>query len=154
MVIRVVGAFFAVFCFSILLELPVKQLLYAGFVGAVGWMVYLLVEPNHSVVAAAFVSSLVIALLCHIFARLFKKPVTVYFVAGILPSVPGASIYRTVLYLIQGDMSRSTYYLMETLQVAGGIAVAIFIMDSLFRIRKKEKQESLTERRQSPTGRG
>lgn len=135
MVIRVVGAFLAVVCFSILLEMPIRQVIYAGFVGAVGWLVYLLAIPESSVVAA-FVSSLVIALLCHILARMFKMPVTVYFVAGILPSVPGASIYRTVLYLIQGRMSLSTYYLMETLQVAGAIAIAIFIMDSLFRIGK------------------
>ena len=136
MVIRVVGAFLAVVCFSILLEMPIRQVLYAGIVGAVGWLVYLLAIPESSVVAAAFVSSLVIALLCHILARMFKMPVTVYFVAGILPSVPGASIYRTVLYLIQGKMSLSTYYLVETLQVAGAIAIAIFIMDSLFRIGK------------------
>ncbi len=140
MIIRVIGALFAVICFSVLLEMPIRQLIYAGMTGAVGWLVYLLVQKGGSVVAAAFVSSLVIALMCHILARVFKMPVTVYFVAGILPSVPGASIYRTVLYLIQGKMQLSTFYLVETLQVSGAIAVAIFIMDSLFKITQKTVQ--------------
>ncbi|MDO4327154.1 MAG: threonine/serine exporter family protein [bacterium] len=139
MVIRVIGAFLAVVCFSILLEMPLRQVLYAGFVGGIGWMMYLLVGVRGSDVAAAFVSSLVIALLCHILARIFKMPVTVYFVAGILPSVPGASIYRAVLYLIQGKTGLSNYYMVQTLQIAGAIAMAIFIMDSLFRVGKKER---------------
>lgn len=140
MVLKVIGALFAVVCFSILLEMPIRQVFYAGVVGAVGWLVYLLVQERSSVVAAALISSLVIALLCHVLARIFKMPVTAYFVAGILPSVPGASIYRVVLYLIQGKMDLSVHYLVETLQVAGAIAVAIFGMDSLFRIRQTRRK--------------
>lgn len=138
MVIRVIGAFLAVVSFSILLDLPFKQVMYAGCVGAVGWFSYLLVgEVSSSVLTAAFLSSMVVALVSHIFARVLKAPVTIYLVAGILPSVPGASIYRTVFYVIQGVTSLSSYYFVETLQVAGAIALAIFIMDSLFRVGQK-----------------
>ena len=48
-----------------------------------------------------------------------------------LPSVPGAGIYRTVYYLIQGDQALSTHYLISTLHTAGAIALAIFITDSV-----------------------
>lgn len=75
-----------------------------------------------------------VALLSHILARLKKAPVTVFLVSGILPAVPGAAIYRCVYYLIQDEMGLSMSYLVETLQIAGAIAMAIFIMDSLFRL--------------------
>ena len=83
---------------------------------------------------AAFASTLVVACISHVFARLFKAPVTVFLVAGILPAVPGASIYRCVFYVIRSGSSLATFYFVETLQIAGAIAIAIFIMDSIFRL--------------------
>jgi uncharacterized membrane protein YjjB (DUF3815 family) len=139
MVIQTVGAFLAVISFSLILELPKKYLILSGGIGAVGWLVYLLVQAAAgSVIAAAFLSTLLVALFSHIAARACKAPVTVFLVAGILPSVPGASIYRSVSYVISNDPVLSSHYLVETLQVSGAIAMAIFIMDSLFRLGKKK----------------
>ena len=139
MVIQTIGAFLAVLSFSLLLEVPRKYLALAGGAGAAGWLAYLLAESwSGSVIAAAFLSSLLVALFSHIFARAFKAPVTVFLIAGILPSVPGASIYRSVSYVITNEPELSSRYLVETLQISGAIAVAIFIMDSLFRLGQKK----------------
>lgn len=133
--VQTISAFLAVVCFDLLLEMPKRYLVDAGVVGGAGWLVYLLAAQwSGSNILAAFASTLVVALISHIFARWFKAPVTVFLVAGILPAVPGASIYRCVFYLIRSDRSLATYYLVETLQIAGAIAVAIFIMDSIFRL--------------------
>lgn len=141
MIVETIGAFLAVLSFSFLLELPRKFVAGAGAVGGIGWLVYLILEQYAgSVILAAFGSSLVIALISHLFARLLKAPVTVFLVAGILPSVPGGSIYRCVYYIIQNDETLSTFYFVETLQIAGSIAMAIFIMDSLFQLGKQKKR--------------
>ena len=138
MIVQTIGAFLAVISFSLILELPRKHVALAGGIGAAGWLVYLLVEAAAgSVIAAAFLSSMLVALSSHIFARIFKAPVTVFLVAGILPSVPGTSIYRCVFYVISNNPELSSHYLVETLQVSGAIAMAIFIMDSLFRLGQK-----------------
>jgi uncharacterized membrane protein YjjB (DUF3815 family) len=137
-VIQTVGAFLAVISFALILELPKRYLILSGGIGAIGWLAYLLVQAaDGSVIAAAFLSSLLVALSSHIAARKFKAPVTVFLVAGILPSVPGASIYRSVSYVISNDPALSSHYLVETLQISGAIAMAIFIMDSLFRLGQK-----------------
>lgn len=139
MVVQTMGAFLAVISFSLILELPRKHVALAGGIGAAGWLVYLLVDAAAGyVIAAAFLSSLLVALASHIFARIFKTPVTVFLVAGILPSVPGTSIYRSVSYVISNNPQLSSHYLVETLQVSGAIAMAIFIMDSLFRLGQKK----------------
>ena len=93
---------------------------------------------GYSLIAAAFWSSILVALLSHIFARVFKAPVTVFLVSGILPTVPGASIYRCVYYMIQGDPALSNSYFIETLQISGAMAMAIFIVDSIFRLMQKQ----------------
>ena len=106
------AAFLAIFGFSIILDVPKKFLLYAGAAGGVCWFVYLLaLQAGRSLIMAAFLSSLVVSILSHIFARVLKAPVTVFLVAGILPTVPGASVYRCVYFMIQGLADLSTYHL-------------------------------------------
>ena len=135
------AAFLAIFGFSIILDVPKKFLLYAGAAGGVCWFVYLLaLQAGRSLIMAAFLSSLVVSILSHIFARVLKAPVTVFLVAGILPTVPGAGMYRAVYYIIADDRARSSYYLLQTLEIAGVIALAIFIVDTVFRIRIKRKK--------------
>ena len=142
MIVRVIGAFIAIFAFAMLLETPKKYLWCAGVVGAVGWLVYLIGEKsNAGSILATFISALSIALVSHIFARMFKVPVTVFLIAGILPTVPGAGMYRIVYYIIAGDGRMAGYYLVNTLELAGAIAIAIFIVDSVFRIEWKERRQ-------------
>lgn len=138
-VLGVLGCFAAVSAFAIILETPRKYVLHDGIVGGIGGFVYLLsVNLGQDVVLASFLSALAIALMSHTFARIFKAPVTIFLIAGILPTVPGAGMYRIVYYLIANDNARSSYYLIQTLEVAGVIALAIFIMDSIFKVRIKK----------------
>lgn len=140
MIIQGTAAFFAIFGFAIILDAPKKFLYYAGAAGGVGWLAYLMtLEATDSVIMGAFISSLAAALLSHVFARILKAPVTVFLVAGILPTVPGASIYRCVYSLIQRQNTISNLYLIQTIQIAGGMALGIFIVDSLFRLMKKKQ---------------
>ena len=60
------------------------------------------------------------------------KLVTVFLIAGILTIVPGADLYRSVYHFCMGDQSLTEVYLERTIQIAGMIALAIFIVDSLF----------------------
>ena len=133
--IQVIGTFAAVISVAITLGVPKKFLWYAGLVGAVGWLVYLLLgAAGASTVASMFVAALAVAMISHIFARLKKTPVTLFLIAGILPLVPGVGMYRIVYNLITSNNSLAGYYFSETMQIAGMIALAIFIMDTLFRI--------------------
>lgn len=135
MIIQIISAFFAVYMFTMLLDIPKQFAHYSGTIGAVGWFVYFTRHgQGYSPMMAAFASTLVIALFSHILARVKKAPVTVFLVAGILPLVPGAQIYRCVFNLIQNDFDVSNFYLIEALQIAGAIAMAVFIMDSIFKL--------------------
>lgn len=135
MIIQILSAFSAVFMFTMILEIPKQYIPYTAASGAIGWWVYLIVQNReNSSMLAAFLSTLVVAFLSHILARIKKAPVTVFLVSGTLPAVPGAAIYRSVYYLLHDAPALSTHYLNETILIAGGIAMAISIMDSLFRL--------------------
>lgn len=149
MMIRLIGAFIAIAAFSILLETPKRYLWCAGCVGAAGWLVYLVSEKiGADEVLATFLSATVIAFVSHIFARIWKTPVTVFLIAGILPTVPGAGMYRIAYHVIAGNSEMAGHYLINTLELAGAIAIGIFLVDALFRVFQKGwKQNSLRYRK-------
>ncbi len=129
-VLQVVSAFLGVVAVAITVQVPKKNLALAGLTGASGWFVELLMKNS---ILSVFLAALLVAVLAQIFARISKTPVTVYLITGIFPLVPGVGMYRTVYYLLQSDRELTSYYLTYTLQVAGMIALAIFVVDSLFK---------------------
>lgn len=138
MIIQVIGAFIAVITVAIIFGVPRKFLSYSGFVGAIGWFVYLLFRnDNFSNPTSMFFAALVVALISHSFARIKKTPVTVFLISGILPLVPGVGMYQIAYNLITNNNTLALFYFSETMKVAGMIAIAIFIMDSIFRIFQK-----------------
>lgn len=132
MIIQFIAAFIAVFCFSITLEIPKKFTLLVGGIGAIGWIVYLIIVAiGYSAILASFVSALSVAIISVIFSKIFHAVTTIFFIPGILPIVPGLAMYRTVYAMIQNNVNGISYYLMQTVLIAGGIALAIFITESI-----------------------
>lgn len=133
-ILQVLSAFIGVVTLAVVFHVPKKYLLPAGLTGAAGWLLYLVMENIlENSMFAAFLASVLVAVLSQVFARVSKAPVTIYLVTGILPLVPGVGMYRTMYYLMNNDMEQTSYYLSYTLQIAGMIALAIFIVDSLFK---------------------
>ena len=132
MIIRVFGAFLSIYSFAILLQVPRRFVLQAGIVGAIGGFVYLLaIHLGRGDVMASLYSAVAAAVVSHIFARVYKTPVTLFLIAGVLPTVPGNGMYQTVHYL--------------TLEIAGVISLAIFVVDTFFQAFQKSewKQNSM-----------
>lgn len=136
-VIQVIGAFLAVVTIAVLNGVPKKYLIYSGTVGAAGWAVYLLmryVDVNEAM--AMFVAALVVAVVSHVYARVLKAPVTLFLVCGILPLVPGVAMYRVVYYLLISDTVTAGHYAVTTASVTGAIALAVFLVDTVFKLKK------------------
>lgn len=140
MVMKVLATFFVVIAFAIILEIPGHLLIYAGIVGAAAQIaIYIAGMYSRNETLKVFMGALAIALISHLFARALKAPATIFLVAGILPIVPGEAIYRAVYYFIRDNQSMVNKYFSKTLTIAGAIALAIFIMDSIFMQLAKRK---------------
>lgn len=91
--------------FSILFNVPRDSILKSGIIGALGWVVYITINDLFSSsVGGAFIGALTIGIVGEVFARLFKKPATVFIIPGIIPLVPGATSYYTMLAIIEKDI--------------------------------------------------
>ncbi len=132
--VQMIGAFIASVTLSILFEIPKQHIFIDGMIGALGWGCYLGVSRLQNVAVAAFCAAFTVAVLANLMARLRRAPATVFTIPGLLTLVPGASVYRMVYAVTQGNSENTRYYLMETLQISGMIAFAILIAESIFKV--------------------
>lgn len=138
-IIQVIAAFIGVCCYGFSTETPRRFILYAGLGGGLAWMCYLVsLDLLQSVVFANFIGAFSVGIYSHLMARKKRTPVTVFLLGGILPLVPGRQIYQAVYYLIAQENALSANNLILTLNIAGAIALAIFLADTIFIMLKKE----------------
>ena len=132
MIRQSIGGMIAVVGFGAVLRVPKRFLIWGGIDGAIGWFVYLSAGIfTNSVLLCTFAGAVVISVGAHICARVFKTPVTMFLLPANMTLVPGAGMYRVVYYVLKSQSQMSSYYLQQTLQVAGIIAVAIFVVNIL-----------------------
>lgn len=125
-VIQFVVSMIATIAFSILFSAPKKELLFCGFTGALGWLVYYLMsELSISIIFSAAVATFVLTIFARAFAVIRRTPATVYLLTGIFPLVPGAGIYYTAYYLFTKNNSMSGSKAIETFELAGAIVFGI-----------------------------
>jgi uncharacterized membrane protein YjjB (DUF3815 family) len=130
MILQSAGGLVAVAGFCVVLNVPRRFIIWAGLDGALGWFLYLVVNYfSESVLLSTFFGAVLISIGAHICARIFKTPVTMFIIPANMTLVPGAGMYRIVYYTLRSQKEMSTYYFQETLQTAGMIAVAIFVVN-------------------------
>lgn len=135
MIIKIIGAFIAIVGFSIKIKVPKQYIAYTGGVAAIGWFIFLLIqELGESVYVATFLSAIVISILAQTMARIKKTPVTIFNIPGIMPLVPGTGMYMIVYYVMEGNNEMVSFYLIQTMQIAGLISIAIFISEGVFNL--------------------
>ena len=67
-------------------------------------------------------------------ARVRKCPAIAYLVVAIFPLIPGAGVYYTMNYAVQGQMETFASSGMHTAAIAGIIAVGILLASTAVRI--------------------
>lgn len=130
-----VFSFISSVSFGIICDVPRKTLVTGGIIGAIGWCGYWeMWSHGHSVFMSSLVCSLLLANIGQICAIRFKNPVTVYFVPGLVPVVPGVTIYDAFRTLLLDEYGNSAKIFLNSFYGAVGLAVGIIIADSIFRV--------------------
>ena len=127
----------AVVGFALLFEIHPRLMPYCALCGAISWAVYLVADYfGASGIWSTFYATLAVDLFSHISARTLKTPVIIFLISGLLPLVPGISIYKSVYFVMYGEGDAGETLLGAILCV-GAIALAIFLMDTLLDMDKR-----------------
>ena len=128
-------AFIGCLGFAIQFNIHGKGMLLCTLGGALAWAVYLAaLEFSGSELTGYFWSSLFSSVYSEIMARIRKYPAISYLVISIFPMIPGAGVYYTMNYAVQGQMDLFAHKGMFTAAIAGIMAVGILLGSTVFRM--------------------
>ncbi|RUS49043.1 threonine/serine exporter family protein [Cohnella sp. AR92] len=134
---QILTSFVAAAGFAILFNVPARNLAYCGLAGMVGWMAYRsLIEMNVDPIPATLVGSFAVSVLSQTFARLFKTPVIVFLISGIVPLVPGGTAYDAMRNVVQNQYDIAVQLAFQAFMLSGSIAFGIMfseVFDQLIR---------------------
>lgn len=133
-IIQCIGAFIGCVGFSIIFNIHGKGSILCSLGGVISWAVYCLaVSFGCSMLMCFFISSVIVACYAETMARIRKYPAISYLVVSSFPLLPGAGVYYTANYIVQGDMEMFANKGAETIAIAGIIAVGFLVVTTIVR---------------------
>ena len=129
------AAFIACIGFSVLYQIRGKKIIVASLCGFVTWAAYLAVFYfTKSEVISYFAAGAATALYAETAAFIFKNPATLFLATGIIPTVPGLTIYRTMRACLFGDVNKFLAYGIQTVKISLAIALGLILVSSLWKL--------------------
>lgn len=130
-----IGSFFASLGFGVLFNIKGKFLFFAGLAGAIGGAVYqLFVNMDLSAAFANFMGAVAFSLSAEILARVLKTTVTTFTAPALIPLVPGGTIYKMMVQLMQNNIYKGMQLGVEAMAVAGALALGMMLVSVLTRL--------------------
>ncbi len=112
-----------------LFHIPKRYYLSCGLIGGAGWLIYILiVRSGLGDTFAALISSVFVALASRIVSLYMECPSTVFLYPGLLPIIPGGSIYETVYFIVANDTSAALMKGLTALKIAVAMVIGIVII--------------------------
>ncbi|SFF88320.1 Uncharacterized membrane protein YjjB, DUF3815 family [Halobacillus alkaliphilus] len=136
-----IASFFASAAFGIIYQAPRNTIIKCGLVGMIGWVIYIsLVWAEVDSVPATLIASFVIAIVSQMLARIYKTPMIIFSVPGIIPLVPGSLAYDAMRSFVQNDYSAAISIAAKAFMISGAIAFGLVFSEVLNQIMKKMRQ--------------
>ena len=130
-----IATFVACVGFAIIFNIHGPGIFICALGGMISWAVYCLsIYLGSDIFTAYFFAAVVAAIYSETMARIRKYPAISYLVIAIFPLIPGAGIYYTTNYLVRGDGEMFAQKGLETIGVAGVIAVGILMVSTIVRL--------------------
>ena len=130
--IEVISSFFVGVSFALMFRTKKKRLLLCGVAAAFGWGIYCVAEALISgIFMQYFLGAAAVTLYAEIMARITKTPAVVYLLPGLIPAVPGGSLYYTTFALVTGDQAGMAMHGRATGLAALGIAFGLVVISAV-----------------------
>ena len=121
--------------FSVIFRVPVRHIPFCVLIGAFGWVTYEISMYYYSSPAlGCFFGACIVGLFSNFAARRMKDAATIFIIPGILCLVPGSAIFNTMVEILDGDYAHAAEIGMQTLAMAGGIALGLLTIGAILRV--------------------
>ncbi|GGJ91536.1 membrane protein [Lentibacillus kapialis] len=135
---QLITSFIAAAGFGVLFNAPKRALIQCGIVGMSGWILfYSLSTAGMDIVPATVFGAILAGILSQICARMFKMPVIIISVSGIIPLVPGGVAYDAMRHFVENDYYTAVQLSAKVMLLAGAIAIGLMFSEVANQIMRK-----------------
>ena len=129
---QLVTSFIASAAFVVLFNAPKESLFKCGLSGMFGWIVYFVLNTNgFGPIIGTLAAAFLIALISRVFAMIYKMPIIIFSVAGIIPLVPGGLAYDTMRNIVENNYTAAVALGVKASMISGAIAVGLIFSEVL-----------------------
>ncbi|MHA6250701.1 threonine/serine exporter family protein [Oceanobacillus sp. CAU 1775] len=137
-VAQLVTSFIAASGFGVLFGAPKKALIQCGSVGMLGWILfYFLTQNGMDIIAATIFAAILVSVLSYICSKVYKTPIIIFNVSGIIPLVPGGMAYNAMRAFVEKDYTLAVELSAQVMLIAGGIAIGLMFSEVIKQINQK-----------------
>jgi uncharacterized membrane protein YjjB (DUF3815 family) len=135
MIEKLIISFVGAIAMGLLYNAKPQRLFFIGVTGVLGYSIFLMgFQFSQNVILSTLLSAYFIGFTSEIFARVFKVPAIIFSIPAIICLVPGYSTYATARLVIDQQMVDALIKGVETMSVAGSIAVGIMLGTTVFNL--------------------
>ncbi|NLN64205.1 MAG: threonine/serine exporter [Clostridiaceae bacterium] len=141
---HIIIAFIGSLCPAVLINVDRRNLIWAGFSGLLGRLLYdhlVAIYPGSALVSV-FLGTAVVAVYSEVMARVRKTPATIFSIPGIFPLVPGVDAYHTIQSITEQDYVEAAVFGINVVAKASLIALGVLVVSAVFRkimLNKKQR---------------
>lgn len=129
-----IAAFLGTLGFAIIFKLKGKYLVYISVCGFFNYAIYIIaLFFNWSEFWASAVATVFVAVAAEILARILKTPTVIFTLPGVVPIVPGSTLYYSVRYLLLRDYENFAVSFKSTCYIALGIVCGTVVVSVIIR---------------------
>ncbi|WP_409253010.1 threonine/serine exporter family protein [Bacillus sp. SCS-153A] len=141
---QIITSFIASAAFGIIFNAPRESLVKCGSVGMFGWVIYFVMTvKGMDIVLATVTASFLIAVLSQIFSKIYRTPVIIFSVAGIIPLVPGGMAYDAMRNFVQNDYNAAISLAAKAFMISGSIAIGLIFSEVINQVIRNRKLSTL-----------
>ncbi|MGN1202336.1 MAG: threonine/serine exporter family protein [Eubacterium sp.] len=119
--------------FSIYFRVRERNVIASTFAGILGWAIYLLIYHfSRQLFLANFIAAFLVYIYSEMMARILKAPSNIFLIPGIIPLLPGGTLYYTMYSIVEGNSAQMISEGTKTVVITFGIAAGIVVGTVLF----------------------
>ncbi|NFQ66251.1 threonine/serine exporter family protein [Clostridium sporogenes] len=146
-VIQVLMAGVGTLGFTLFFSVNKKHVAAATFGGLLSWTIYLVIyHITESIFLGNMIASMIVCLWSELMARKLKAPTNIFMIPGIIPLLPGGTLYYTMEAMLQKNkkifIQKGLETVMITIGIVAGIVAVSVILVYFFTLLRKHRENS------------
>ncbi|MNZ78131.1 hypothetical protein D3C78_966950 [compost metagenome] len=135
---QLLTSFIASAAFGLIFSAPKRSLIQCGTVGMLGWLVYIYCkELSLDSITATLIAAIIVTILSQLYSKLYKTPILVFSVSGIIPLVPGGLAYDAMRNVVEDNYDLAVQLAVEAFMISGAIAIGLIFSEVIHQILRK-----------------